>query len=253
MSRSNPTSHQANPSTRWHEWDGSNGAIRYYDKEKKENIVLKLPFVFLVLDELYRASGWSERNKCGITSNEIRDIVADPMVVKAHKGGVIAAGVWKDIKPIVTVAGGHFEENIYIGYRPAGGKELKVGSLCLKGAALNAWVEFRKANRNALLTKAIKITGFTKGKKGKIEFCVPTFALLDVTEATNEEAKALDLQLQEYLKGYFSRPKSDHPATPPSGAVPDEHYQHDAPPDDPGDVPAGTEGEPPAESEDVPF
>ena len=38
MSRSNPVENSPNPATRWFEWDGSAGGLRYYDKEAKQQV-----------------------------------------------------------------------------------------------------------------------------------------------------------------------------------------------------------------------
>ena len=39
MSRSNPTDNTPNPAVRWFEWNGEQGGIRYYDKDKKTQLL----------------------------------------------------------------------------------------------------------------------------------------------------------------------------------------------------------------------
>lgn len=247
MSRSNPTDNTPNPSTRWHEWQGENGVVRYYDKEKKENITVKLPFTFILLDETATVKGWHDASDSGIFSNEVRDTRAETLVVKAFKGGILAEGFYANIRDRVGAQGGHFTTNLYIGYKDSNGN-LAIGSLQLKGAALNSWVEFKKANRQDIYKKAVKINGYVEGKKGKITFRTPTFAIAEIAEKTNTEAVALDSILQHYLKGYFSRTRTDQVAKPQSASpIAPEDY-----PPDPEESPV-TEPEPEPETDNVPF
>lgn len=207
MSRSNPTDRSSNPATRWFEWDGENGGVRYYDKATSVNVAVGEKMTFILLDELATVKGWHNDSDSGIYANEVRDTVAEPFVVKAFKGGVIAQGFYRQIRDRIAAAGGKFVNNCYVAYREEG--VVKIGSLQFKGAALNSWVEFKKAHRSDLYKKAIAITGHETGKKGKITYCTPTFAVRDITPETDEEAKQLDIQLQEYLKSYFSRTRVD--------------------------------------------
>ena len=227
---------QPNPSTRWFEWSGETGSIKYYDKEAKrlkdpskkgENIPVPLPFTFIVLDELNTIKGWHDASESGIYSNEIRDSRAETLYVKAFKGGAIAEGFWAQIRDRVGNLGGSFYGSVYLGYRDAE-KNLQIGNIQFKGAALNTWIEFRKAHRNDIYKKAVQITSYKEGKKGSIVFRTPVFAIKDITDKTDAEAKALDMLLQQYLKGYFSRTKSDQVAKP---AAPQEAAQ-DGPPED---------------------
>jgi hypothetical protein len=213
MSRSNPTQNNSHPCTRWFEWQGERGEIRYYDRDKKENIVSPLPFTFMLLDKLALVDGWCDASNSGISSNEVRDTGKDPFVVKSFGGPVIAQGFYKDIKDKVSAAGGYYTANLYNAYKNGDGK-LHLGSLKIHGAALNAWVEFEKANRNALFEKAITIDGYTEGKKGRIVFRMPVFKLVDISPETNEAATALDKQLQEYLAGYLKRNVKEQASTP---------------------------------------
>lgn len=217
MSRSNPTDQGSHPCSRWHEWDGSLGQVRYYDKQTKTNIPIKGDFTFILLDQLSVIKGWHDASDSGITSNEVRDTTTDPFVVKAFEGGVLASGIYQNIRDRVVALGAHFTTNCYIAYKD--GAILSIGSLQLKGAALNAWVEFKKKHRSELYTKAVRISGFEEGKKGKITFRVPKFFISDISPETNEKALALDAELQHYLNKYLARPKQEQAeATPPAQA-----------------------------------
>jgi len=244
MSRSNPTDNSPNPSTRWHEWSGQDGVIRYYDREKKENITVGDKFVFILLDQLAVVKGWHDPSDSGITSNEVRDTKAETMIVKAFKGGILAEGLYASIRDRIKAQGGHFTANLYIAFKLQ--DKLALGSLQFKGAALNAWVDFSKANRADLYKKAIRINGFTEGKKGKITFRVPKFSISEITEQTDADAKALDEQLQIFLKGYFSRTRTQQVESPKAHEPLEEQEEYVPPP--PPEMDA--DGVP---AEDVPF
>ena len=220
MSRSNPTDNASHPCTRWIEWDGSNGEFRYYDKEQKKNVSLGDSLTFILLDQVATIKGWHDASGSGIFSNEVRDIKQDVLVVKAFKGGSLAVGPYQQIRDRVIAQGGHFTANLYAAIKSDDG--LAIASVQFKGAALNSWVEFSKKNRSELYKKAIRCKGFEEGKKGKIVFRTPVFHLSDVSPETDAKALDCDRVLQEFLKGYFARPRSEQveqtPATTNSDA-----------------------------------
>lgn len=190
------------------EWDGESGSLRYYDKAKKENIPVGNKFTFILLDQLGCIRGWHDATESGIYSNEVKDTRRDPFIVKAFKGQQpLAQGIYSDIRDRVANVGGKFHANLYIAFR--NGDDLQIGSIILKGAALREWMEFAKASRADLYSKAIAINGCKEGKKGKITFQTPVFSTKDITSETNEEATKLDMILQSYLKAYLERPTTE--------------------------------------------
>lgn len=240
MSRSNPHENSnPNPATRWFEWSGETGVVRYYDKDAKDNVEVGSDFSFVLLDQLGSVRGWHEASQSGIYSNEVKDTRQDVMVVKAFKGGTLAEGIYKDIKDRVNAAGGKFHANLYIAYKGDDGT-LAIGSLRLKGAALGAWMEFAKANRADIYRKGVRIKGFTEGKHGRVTFRVPTFTLVDLTEASNAAATALDFTLQAFLRSYLKRNTRD---------------QVDAAPQDSDDAPPPMDDDrtPDLTDDDIPF
>lgn len=258
MSRSAPDTKVQNPAVHFFEWAGADdgGYCSYYSKSVNNpktgkpgaNVKVPLPFTFLVLDELATVKGWDDANDCGIYSNEVRDTRSEVMVVKSHKGGIIASGLYADVRDKVLARGGWYATNIYIGFREDG--KLKIGGLQFKGAALNAWVEFRKAVGGKLWEQAVGIVGFNEGTKGKITFRTPKFALKEVSPQTNEDAKALDVELQAFLKDYFARTKTVQAEAPPAKTEHSEPEQK-APDERPDDFEPQPEA--PVESDDVPF
>jgi len=207
------------------EWDGGNGNLRFYDKEKKENVDLGSKFTFILLDQLSTIRGWHDPSESGIHSNEVKDTRKDPFVVKAFKGnGVLAEGIYSAIKDRVAAVGGNFNVNLYVAFKENG--EMKIGSVMFKGAALREWSDFRNKNRNDLYKKAVDIAGFTEGKKGKVTYRVPVFALREITPETNDAATKLDIELQKFLSSYLTRPVMDQtrqPAHPEPDPEPEFH------------------------------
>lgn len=231
MSRSNPTDGVRNPSTRWFEWAGGSdgGYVRYYDKEKKEHIKVE-SFAFLLLDELSTVKGWHEASESAIFSNEVRDTRQEVFVVKSFKGGELASGIYTSIRDRIVAMGGHYCASIYLAYKD--GEDLKIGNLSLKGAAAGAWMEFKRGaatkkdsngkSIKAYFVDAVKIAGYDQQKKGGTVYRVPKFTLAPVAEATNQQAVALDAELQAFFTDYFKRPKAEakapteeHQATTP--------------------------------------
>ena len=177
MSRSNPVRNDPNPATRRFEWDGESGNVRYYYKDAKENVVVKDGFTFILLDETSAIKGYNEPAGAGIYSNEVRDTRQEVFVVKMFDKArtKIAEGHYQDIKDRVVAKGGKFTTVCYIAFRGAEG--LQIGTIQFKGAALGAWMEFKKGNRKDMYEQAVKIKGFDEAKKGKITYRTPVFHL----------------------------------------------------------------------------
>lgn len=240
MSRSNPTEGARNPSTRWFEWSGGadGGFVRWYDKEAKKHVPVDTGFTFLLLDELATIKGWHEASESSIYANEVRDTRQETFVVKSFEGGELASGLYAGIRDRVVALGGHFCVSLYLAYKD--GDALKIGNLNLKGAACSAWMEFKRnapskkgadgKSLRAYYVDAVKITGYEQAKKGGTTYRVPTFALATVSEATNQQAVALDGELQAFLSDYFKRPKAEVKA--PAEQSPKDHFK-----DMPDDLP----------------
>jgi hypothetical protein len=194
MSRSNPNEQLQNPALRFYQWSGDSGSFKYFDKskgEKGENIEVpvsdKKPFTFLVLETCHTIKGYSDSDKSGFWSNEVKDMRKEILNVKTAKGPV-ATGVYENIKEKIKSLGAKYCQSVYIQ---------------LTGAALSAWIEF--AGKNKVMEIAIQVKGSHTEKKGKTVYHVPDFEAIKVSEKTNNEAIELDKQLQEFLKEYFAK------------------------------------------------
>jgi hypothetical protein len=239
MSRRNPTTGSRNPCTRWFEWAGGDngGFVRWYNKDTKETVKVEGAFTFLLLEELATVKGWHEPSESSIFANEVMDTRQDVLVVRSHKGGELASGLYRAISDRIAVVGGHYHASIYVAYRD--GEALKLGNLGLKGAALGAWMDFKKASGKKINEQAVTIVGFSQEKKGATNYRVPKFALKEVSAATNEQALAVDDELAAYLAEYLKRPKAEA-AKPAGNGFDDEPpfspYEH-APAFDEAEVP----------------
>lgn len=204
MSRSNPNETLQNPAHRFFQWSGDEGNFKYYDKPNKANVTVnvgpKEPFTFLVLATCATIKGYSDSEGSGFWSNEVKDLKTEPLTVR-NKSGIVAKGLYENIKDSIKAKGAKFCQSVYIGYKIDG--KLEICNIQMTGAALSSWVEFAKNNK--IYDIAVQVTGSTEGKKGKTIFKIPTFTPFKVSEKTNQEAIELDKQLQEYLKLYFEK------------------------------------------------
>lgn len=207
MSRSNPTDNSPNPSTRWFEWRGGEGQLCWYDKEKKERVVMPDGFVFLLLDHLSTVKGYNKKAKSGIYANEVRDTRKETLTVKFFSGDTIAEGFWQSIKEKVSYAKGKFAVSCYIAFRD--GDSLKIGNIMFSGCSLGPWFEFYAEHRKECDSQSVVIRAGEKDTSGTVDFIPPKFSLKPVSPETDEQAKALDTELQTWLKGYFSRKRTE--------------------------------------------
>ena len=219
MSLSNPTA--KNPATRFLQWRGGaeafkdektkktrheGGRVTYYDKEandgKGAEIEVALPFSFIVLDQLHTITGYSEPQRSGFWSNEVRDLKNETLTVKT-KAGTVARGAYDAIKDQIKSKGAKYAQSVYIAFKDESG-ELQIGNLKIAGAALTSWIEFQK--KYDVSQCAIFITDEPKlAKKGTNYYFTPEFDGQNMSEATKKAAVKLDEEVQRYLNTYFSR------------------------------------------------
>lgn len=194
MSLSNPRSQS--PVSKYFRVSAGNGTINYWDKAASKEVVMDLPFRFIVLDVLTTIGGFHEATNSGIFSNEVRS--NDEILTVRNKNGVLAQGSYNDIKDRIKADGAKFANAVYIAYREDG--ELALGKITFVGASVSAWFDFKKG-RFLDQQPGVAISGFTAEKKGRTEYFVPTFEGLSVATDDLATAQALDETLQAYLKG----------------------------------------------------
>lgn len=206
MSRSNNTE-LVNPSKRFYEWVGSKGCLKFFDKtkgEKGENVEVALPFTFLVLDRLSTIKGFSDADKSGFWSNEVRDLKTEQLTVRTKKG-VAAVGLYSTLAPVLN-KGAQYCQSVYIAVKGADGK-LELANIQFTGSSIGPWIDITKGKD--IYKYAVTINAKIPAKKGTNDYFIPGIVLNpNVTEATNKEAIELDKMLQEYLSAYFQRNNS---------------------------------------------
>ena len=239
MSRSDKTidnDRPKNPAVRFFEWSGSEGKLRWWDKEAKQEHFIEPPFTFLVLDQLNTVKGYSDDLETGFFANEVR---RDGIITLRTKYGPYKTGKWKD--DIAHVKGAKFTKSVYIAFHDDG--ELRIGNLQFHGSALgglapetiqsNLKEAAQKNSKTEAFTDeflrsigwfgfaeqfpdvteiAIQLTGAIADKKGATNFFRPVFReYKNVSAETNEKAIELDRQLQAYLKAYFAYQAAQEP------------------------------------------
>jgi hypothetical protein len=232
MSRSNDAE-QRNPAVRFYEWNGKDGGFRYFDKTKAtattkgENVSVALPFRFMVLDCLSTVKGYSDSDQSGYWSNEVRDIRKDILTVRTKKRNPAYKGTYSEIKDALKSGGGRFCQSVYVAIRD--GDKLAIANVQLIGAALNAWIDFRKVD-DSVYKGVIEIAEMVQGKKGSNVYQSPVFTKIKSNDAGDRQANELDKQLQAYLKNYFNRTQDEIAASHAAEAVPtDEDSMEDIP------------------------
>ena len=120
------------------------------------------------------------------------------MLVRAFKGGEIAKGLYKNIKPVVVQNGGHYEKSIYL---IDGTGELM--NIALKGSAVAAWSSFIEENGNERsINEWIAISGAQEAQKGAVKYTTPMFEYLK--PLTADEVGEADTKYRE-LMTYFNK------------------------------------------------
>lgn len=212
---------QSNPATKFIEWKSNDKCFSYFDKsiaeslkgssdeeiKEKANIKIKLPFKFLVLDEMAFVKGFSDSLRGTIISNEVKFISKEPLTVKCYHKNVkgektsteIIKGIYKEIKEKVNSAGAKYHKSIYV--------MLEDGSLAniyLKGASVQKWGEFTQRTKSRLPEEWVIVKTAKDGKKGAVKFSIPEFAFeRSLSDAENEQADACFDVLEAYLKAYL--------------------------------------------------
>lgn len=228
-----------NPAQIFLSWNSKEKCFTYYDKESEKNQVVSTPFTFLVLKELSTIRGWDEDSKSQIYSNEVVDISKEKMAVRSFKGGLIAEGVYKDIKDKIVASGAHYSKSIYA--MTKGGKLINVN---LKGAAFGEWINFTKKSRNRLGDEWVTVTGSKTEKNGGVTYEVPVFSFSGVLSKDDfENATNADVIFKDYLSAYTNQNKVEERGE----STPDDY------PETTSEMSFTEDVEPAYESNDLPF
>jgi hypothetical protein len=197
MSLSNPTKTIISPVKRYFRWNGSNGTLSYYDKEKQTNVETKLPLQIIPIDQLSCVEGFNAKADKGFRSNEVKKSAEQPLVVRWNGGGIIVEGLYKNIKEKITLLGGKYHQSIYFVTMIDG--KLEICNLKLKGAAMSAWLDLQKGLSSSIEGNLVTISRSEQMKTGNVPYYIPVFSIKKASEKLYNEAVRLDGELQSYF------------------------------------------------------
>ena len=173
----------------------------HYDKAAGENVSVELPLKFVFLQHYHTVKGWNDASQSGIWSNEVYYIGSEPMTVRAFKGGVIAEGIYKEIKPAITNAGGKYHRSVYVMLEDG-----SIANLSFKGAVVREWSDFMQTNGSLVDNQWIEINSAKDQKKGSIKYSTPEFTLgANLSKKDEAMADAAAAQLKGHLDQYFNK------------------------------------------------
>ncbi len=198
-----------NPANYFFEWKSQHQKFCYYDKDKKENVFVDMPFRFLALSRYTTVKGWNQKKKYALISNEIKTI-NDLLIVNAYADGnktEIARGEWKEIKDKVDNEGGKYTQSVYA-MLPNG----DVANVQLNGASLSTWFEFQKNQTDKFFDNWVVVNGFKEGKQGAVTYTYPVFEW-GSTLNTKEQvlAENADIKIEAYENSYFGAKQEEAP------------------------------------------
>ncbi len=200
MSLSNPR--QVNPASKFIEWSGSKGVFYYYDKTTQQDVIYSEVLYIIPLDKLTTIKGYHDASKSGIYSNEIRNITKDKLTVKSFKGGLIASGLYSDIKG--KLEGGKFGNSIYCALITNKGKDLELINLQIHGSSLGSFID---AKINVDNGNVISLSPSTEElQKGTTIYFAPGIKKHEKRKDVLDKCIQMDKDLQEYLNGYLKEP-----------------------------------------------
>jgi hypothetical protein len=186
-----------NPAKKFLSWKSEEKKFGYYDKEKEENVLIDLPFKFVILEHYHTVKGWNDASESGIYSNEVFQIGNEELQVKSFKGGKIAEGLYKDNKPTIVAAGGHYARSIY-----AVTNDLEIINISLKGSGVSSYSDFINDIGDGNFDKNwIEVTEAKELKKGKVKYSIPIFKK---STAIKDKSKLMPFadELQDYMIDY---------------------------------------------------
>lgn len=204
MARITPPSNGSksqNPTTKFFTWKSNEKTFSYYDRETGMNQLVELPFKFLFLQHYHCVKGWHDASNSSIYSNEVYYIGSEDIRVSASKGGLIAEGLYKEIKPRVVASGGRYHRSIYIVLEDG-----SLANLSVKGSVVKEWSDYFDSQKNVIDNNWIVVNQFTESKKGSVKYTTPVFNTGDpIGEEMGKAADSAAAYLEAYLKSSIKK------------------------------------------------
>lgn len=186
-------------------WSSNDKAFKFYDKEKGQDELLKLPLKLVHLDEMATIKGFNDESQSAIYSNEVKSTRNETLNVRSFKGGQIVEGIYADIKSQIQSAGGKYNKSIYF-YNTNG----DLINISLQGAALQAWGDFTKdARKNrTLLDNYVIVDSAADMKKGSVKYSIPVFKV--GTTIAKDDSSNADKSYDGLVAYFAERYSSDN-------------------------------------------
>ena len=188
-----------NPAARFLEWKAKEGVFSYYDSGAGENVTIELPFKFAFLEHYHTVRGWDDKSDSRMFSNEVLRIGSQELSVRSFKGGDIASGLYRDIKPTILERGGKYHRSIYV--MSEDGEMLNI---TIKGGASAQWSDFYDSNKSEIFSNWVEVNGTVEGKKGSVKWNDPVFNIgKKLSNKDDAAADALGAKLAQYFNDKF--------------------------------------------------
>lgn len=201
MARSDAFSQKAqSPVKKYISWASNEKCFMYYDRELKIDRKVELPITLVYFDSFASIKGFHDPSQSSIYSNEVKSTKNEILTVRSFKVGDLVSGLYQDIKSKVDDLGGHYNASIYAML------DGEIVNISMKGAVLQHWSDFGKANFKKFLTNEILINTHLDAKKGSVKYSVPVFEL---GGEISKEDSVLGDKLYDELAAYFVARKSD--------------------------------------------
>lgn len=197
-----------NPVKFFIQWKSKEESFIYYNKDKKEDVKMPKPFVFIPLSMCFTLKGYNQKKQKSYISNEVENLESDILTIRSYditkKANTEWSGVFKDLKKIM-------DDNIKYTISLYSGIKSKKGAMTLvnlqmNGAALFHWFEFAK--KNDIWANAIKVEKDTDEVNGAVKYKAPVYEIAPLSKEDDVEAGKLQKEIESYLKDYFAKNKA---------------------------------------------
>tara|TARA_R110000822_G_scaffold309096_2_gene437991 strand:- start:3815 stop:4618 length:804 start_codon:yes stop_codon:yes gene_type:complete len=201
-----------NPAKFFIQWKSKDEAFIYYNKDKKVDVKMPKPFVFIPLSMAYTLKGYNQKKQKSYIANEIENIETDILSIRSYdvskKANTEWTGTFKDLKEVMD-DNIKYTISLYAAIKSKKG-EMTLVNLQLNGAALFHWFEFAK--KNDIWSNAIKVEKDTDEKNGAVKYKAPVYELSSISDEDDIEAGKLQTEIESYLKEYYAKNRASNPA-----------------------------------------
>jgi len=201
-----------NPAKFFIQWKSKYESFIYYNKDKKEDVKMPKPFVFIPLSMAFTLKGFNQKKQKSFIANEVENIETDIFTIRSYdalkKVNTEWTGLFKDVKEVMD-DNIKYTISLYAAIKNKKGEMILV-NLQLNGAALFHWFEFAK--KNDIWSNAIKVEKETEEKNGAVDYKAPIYEAVSLSKEDDVAAGKLQSEIESYLKEYYSKNRASNPA-----------------------------------------